>query len=102
MVLAGGASRRMGTDKLSLEVGGFPLLDRVHDALRLGCREVIQVGGETSQRGGVRLVATERPGSQGPLAGMEAGLAAASYPLVFVAAGDVPFLPGALVGYLLE
>ena len=91
----------MGTDKLSLKVGGQPIVDRVHTALAARCREVLLVGdGRTSS--GARRISTERPGRQGPLAGIEAGLAAARYPLVFVAAGDVPFLPASLVGQLLE
>ena len=93
----------MGTDKLFLEVGGMPLLRRVHDALVARCWEVIVVGGEgVAPLRGVRLVEGERPGGQGPLAGLEAGLAAARNPLVFVAAGDMPFLTEALVGYLLD
>ena len=91
----------MGTDKLSLEVGRIPLLRRVHDVLAVRCREVLVVGGEGAWQQGVRRIVGERPGGQGPLAGLEAGLAAARNPLVFVAAGDMPFLTEALVGYLL-
>jgi len=91
----------MGTDKLSLEVGGLPLLLRVHEALAARCGEVLVVGGQGARLRGVPWIVGERPGGQGPLAGLEAGLAAARNPLVFVAAGDMPFLPEALVGYLL-
>jgi len=92
----------MGRDKLLLEVGGVPLLRRVHDALAARCAEVILVGGAARCLGGVRGVPDQRAGGQGPLAGMEAGLAAARNRLVFVAAGDLPFLPEELVGSLLE
>jgi molybdopterin-guanine dinucleotide biosynthesis protein A len=94
----------MGRDKLGLEVGGVPLLRRVRDALAARCEEIIVVGegGDTVRLEGVRRISDERPGRQGPLAGMEAGLAAANNPLVFIAAGDLPFLPEDLVGYLLE
>ena len=93
----------MGTDKLSLEVGGTPLLRCVHDALAARCSEVLVVGGEgVTPLEGVRRITGERPGGLGPLAGLEAGLTAARNPLVFVAAGDMPFLAVALVGYLLE
>jgi molybdopterin-guanine dinucleotide biosynthesis protein A len=91
----------MGTDKLSLEVGRMTLLRRVHDALAVRCREVLVVGGAGAWQQGVRRIVGERPGGQGPLAGLEAGLAAAGNPLVFVAAGDMPFLTEALVEYLL-
>ena len=93
----------MGRDKLLLEVGGATLAERVAEALYGGrCREVILAGRGTAPPGvrGVRAVGDARPG-QGPLAGMEAGLAAARHPLVFVAAGDMPFLRPELVDHLL-
>jgi len=91
----------MGREKLSIEVGGRPLIEHVNSALSTSCRELLVVGGGT-QLEGVRHIADERPGRQGPLAGIEVGLAATRYPHVFVAAGDMPFLPAGLVGYLLE
>lgn len=90
----------MGRNKLLLEVGGETLLDRVARALEPRCDEVI-LAGAAHAPAGVRAVADDRPG-QGPLAGMEAGLAACRHPLVFVAAGDMPFLTPRLVDYLLE
>jgi len=90
----------MGREKLSLEVDGVPLIRRVQNALAGHCQEVLVVGGVRLE--GVRWVGGERPGAQGPLAGIEAGLAAARYPLAFVAAGDMPFLTESMVGYLLE
>lgn len=101
VILAGGMSRRMGQDKLPLKVGDTPLLNRVHDALSSLCAETLVVGAGERVLNGTRLVPDLRPGRQGPLAGIEAGLSAASYRHVFVAAGDMPFLTGGLVGYLL-
>ena len=92
----------MGRAKLLLEVGGRPLLRRVRDALAGRCAEIIVVGGGPARLEGVRRISDERPGGLGPLAGLEAGLAAARNRLVFVAAGDMPFLSVDLIGYLLE
>jgi molybdenum cofactor guanylyltransferase len=94
----------MGRDKLPLEVGGAPLLRRVRDALAARCAEIIVVGsyGAAARLGGVRRILDERPGGLGPLAGIEVGIAAARNRLVFVAAGDMPFLPADLISYLLE
>ena len=92
----------MGRDKLSLEINGVPLLQRVYGALSTRCTEVVVVGGGGVRPEGARRISDERPGVQGPLAGLEAGLAAVTNRLVFVAAGDMPFLSGDLVGYLLE
>ena len=94
----------MGRDKLPLEVGGEPLLRRVCDALSTRCAEIIVVGGggDTVRLESVRRVFDERRGGLGPLAGLEAGLAAARSRLVFVAAGDLPFLSEEVICYLLE
>jgi molybdenum cofactor guanylyltransferase len=102
MVLAGGESRRMGRDKLLLEVGGVPLLRRVRDALAARCAEIIVVGGDPGRLEGVRRIRDERRGGLGPLAGVEAGLAAVRNRLVFVVAGDMPFLSVDLIAYLLD
>jgi molybdenum cofactor guanylyltransferase len=91
----------MGREKLSLEVDGVPLIERVRDALADSCREVLVIGDSGPRLEGVRYVTGERPGGLGPLAGMEAGLASARYPFTFVAAGDMPFVEKALVDYLL-
>jgi molybdenum cofactor guanylyltransferase len=99
VVLAGGESRRMGRDKLRLMVGDKPLLARVCLAVASRCDEILVVGG--CAPAGTRHVPDLRPGRQGPLAGIEAGLLAARHRAVFVAAGDMPFLTGDLAGYLL-
>ena len=92
----------MGRDKLSIEVGGQTLIHRVHAALIGVCQEVLVVGHDTILLEGVRRAGGERPGGQGPLAGIEAGLAAARHPLAFIAAGDMPFLRENMVQYLLD
>jgi molybdenum cofactor guanylyltransferase len=92
----------MGRDKLLLEVGGVPLLRRVYDALAGPCAEIIVVGGDRARLEGVRRISDERAGGLGPLAGIEAGLAAAENRLVFVAAGDMPYLSEGLICFLLE
>lgn len=93
----------MGRDKLSLEVDGEPLIRRVATALSARCDEVLVVGsGVWNLPGNPRRVLDERPGAQGPLAGIEAGLSAARNRLAFVAAGDMPFLEPGFVRHLLD
>ena len=93
LVLAGGASRRMGgIDKRAVRVGGRPLLLAAVEAVRDVCEEVlIAVGDDPPPVAlrNVRVVGDLRPGC-GPLAGLEAGLAAASHPVIVVVAGDHP------------
>lgn len=91
----------MGRDKLPLQVGGETLIRRVTDALSRRCAEVIVAGPGADLPRHVRRVCDDRPG-EGPLAGMEAGLSTARFPLVFVAAGDMPFLNTELVSHLLD
>jgi len=87
---------------MSLEVDGIPLIEHVKIALASACSEVLVVGGGAFLPKGARRVADERPGREGPLAGIEAGLAASRHDHVFVAAGDMPFLRSDLAQYLLE
>lgn len=101
LILAGGRSSRMGREKLTLEVGGVPLISRVRAALEPSCREIFVVGdgADLLDLPGIR---DRREGREGPLAGLEAGLDAASSGPVFAAAGDMPFIPPGLVAFLLD
>jgi molybdopterin-guanine dinucleotide biosynthesis protein A len=91
----------MGRDKLTLEVCGEPLIQRVTQALSRRCDEVILAGALDDLPSNVRQVEDARPG-EGPLAGMEAGLLEVRFPQVFIAAGDMPFLSSELVSFLLD
>jgi molybdopterin-guanine dinucleotide biosynthesis protein A len=101
LLLAGGASSRMGRDKASLSVDGEPLAARVARVLGTVCAEVLVASGD-----GVRLawlglpqVADEPPG-RGPLGGIVAGLGRASNELVAVVAVDMPFASGPVLELL--
>ncbi len=100
VILAGGKSRRMGQDKLALKIGNAAILDRVYGALASRCEEVVVIRDKGYVPAGARRIPVLRPGER-PLAGIEAGLLAARHPAVFVTAGDMPFLTGDFVGYLL-
>ena len=90
VVLAGGESRRMGTDKTRLDVGGRPVLDRVLDAVADAGRVVV-VGPERPVARPV-LWTREQPSGGGPAAAVAAGLALVEQPSVVVVAGDLPLL----------
>jgi molybdopterin-guanine dinucleotide biosynthesis protein A len=51
---------------------------------------------------GVRCVPDLRPGREGPLAGIEAGLTAARHDSALVVAGDMPFVSESLLELLVE
>ncbi|HEV8626359.1 MAG TPA: molybdenum cofactor guanylyltransferase [Acidimicrobiia bacterium] len=72
LLLTGGASRRMGTDKALIEVGGQRLVDRTAAVLRAVADPVVEVGPGWSDLPAVR----EDPPGSGPLAALSAGAAA--------------------------
>src|SRR6478735_496659 len=105
VVLTGGASRRMGSHKPLLDVGGRPLVARVLDAA--GHRPALVVGPGQGVPEGVRVVLEPVPGG-GPVAGLATGveaLTAAADPslpyAVVVLAADLPFVTSAHVDRLL-
>ncbi|MEX1163992.1 MAG: formate dehydrogenase accessory sulfurtransferase FdhD [Nitriliruptor sp.] len=94
LVLAGGASRRFGSDKRVALLEGVPLLRRAIDAVAAVSDEVIvstapdrPLPAGVDLPAGVRIV-TDEPGHAGPLAGLIAGLTAASHEVVVVLGGD--------------
>ena len=92
LLLAGGRSTRMGRDKAWLEFEGKPLAGRTLRVLRSVCDEVLIASGDGERLGELRLpqVADVVPDA-GPLAGIVAGLEAASHELVAVLAVDMPY-----------
>jgi FdhD protein len=106
-VLAGGRSRRMGSDKRRLPVAGRPLLARAVGALQDVVGEVVVVtaaGDEGTLADlvpGVRAVADVEP-DQGPLGGLVTALRLASTDVVVVVPGDHPALAAPVLRALTE
>ena len=91
VVLAGGASTRMGRDKALVTVRGTPMARRVADALTAaGAAEVFCVGGDAGAlaAAGLDHRADDDPGA-GPLAAVVTALRDATHDVVFVAACDL-------------
>jgi molybdopterin-guanine dinucleotide biosynthesis protein A len=101
IVLAGGQGRRMGgVDKGLLPLRGKPMVAWVLERLAPQVDELIVNANqnlETYARLGYRVVPDAVGGYAGPLAGLHAGLTAASHPLVITVPCDSPFLPADLV-----
>jgi molybdopterin-guanine dinucleotide biosynthesis protein A len=107
IVLAGGASRRMGRDKRAIEFGGVPLIAvavglvaSVADEVIVSCRRDDPPDPGLLSGHPVRLVFDARDG--GPLAGLEAALRAASYDFAVVVPVDMPGLEATVLGTLVE
>jgi molybdopterin-guanine dinucleotide biosynthesis protein A len=109
IVLAGGRSTRFGGDKLAVEVDGRPLLHRAIDAVAEVADQVVVVIGADAPEPTLPsdlpvpvVVARDAIAGQGPLAGIAAGLAAASHPLAILVGGDQPDLQPEVLRELLR
>jgi molybdenum cofactor guanylyltransferase len=105
IVLAGGRSRRMGCDKGRLQVRGSPMLAialdlaaSIADELILSCRPGDLPEQDLWLGRSVRVVCDQREG--GPLAGLEAALAAAGHELAIVLPIDMPELTTGMLSTL--
>ena len=99
-ILAGGQSRRFGSDKAVALMSGRPLIDHVIAALAPQCAALVIVGRDG---GKWPAIADHPPGGAGPLAGVNAALhhaAAQGFDAVLSAPCDVPDLPGDVAAIL--
>jgi len=103
IVLAGGASQRMGTNKALLLVNqGETLVGRVVRNLSTLSDDLILVSNSPELYAGLPVQHTcDRYPGAGPLAGLHAGLLAARHEWAFVAACDMPLIDHRLVRYML-
>ncbi len=104
VILAGGMGRRMdGLDKGLVEVAGREMISYVVDTL-IGNVDHIVINANRNltryQRYPVTVVADSIDGYQGPLAGIEAGLSAASTEWVFTCPCDSPMQSTGLLPHL--
>ncbi|MBP6997171.1 MAG: NTP transferase domain-containing protein [Phycicoccus sp.] len=95
VVLAGGESRRFGSDKLGALLAGTTVLDRLVDALPATWRVVLVGPRRDLTRAAVEWVREEPPGG-GPSAGILAGSACSTTDMTVVVAGDMPYAAAAL------
>lgn len=97
IVLAGGQGRRMGTVDKGLQLlHGKPMVAAVLERLAPQVDEILINANQNLaayESFGYRVIPDAIGGFAGPLAGLHAGLSAASHPLVLTAPCDSPFLP---------
>lgn len=97
IVLAGGASRRMGRDKVLLEVEGERLVDRVVSRVAsLGGTVVVAAGPDRPLVVPRATAIVDDPG-RGPMGGVAAALALGSSDVVVVVAADQPHVDADLL-----
>jgi len=99
VLLTGGASTRMGTDKARLVVNGETLAARAARVLSAACDPVIEVGQGVS---GLPAIQEDPPGA-GPLVALLAGYGALGRPRpVLLLACDLPLIEPPLLRLLVE
>jgi len=105
IVLAGGASSRMGEPKALLRFGTETLIERVVDRLAPTANEIVVVSGPhvrlPSLGSRARVIEDSTP-LQGPVAGIQYGLQAARNEWSFVCGCDHPFIAPAVARLLVE
>lgn len=107
IVLAGGRSTRMGSDKASLVLDGRTLLQRTVDALSAVATEIVVVRA-AGQRlpaltsGPPLTVVADPVEDEGPLIGIAEGLRATACEVALVVACDMPFLRPELLRMLFD
>lgn len=101
VVLAGGRSSRMGTDKADLCLDGRTFLElQIEKGRALGIED-IQVSGYRGVRCPIPVTEDRLPG-RGPLGGLESCLRRARWQKCLVLSVDVPLVPAAELERLLE
>ena len=92
ILLAGGRSSRMGTDKAKLQLGGKTLLELTVEKIRsLGITDIV-ISGCPDCPEGTRYAPDLVPG-QGPLSGIHAGLSMIRHRCSLVLPVDMPLIP---------
>ena len=102
IILAGGKSSRMGTDKALIKVNNDNMLESAVRALAGGFSElVVSANNKSYDSLEIRTVSDVFPG-RGPLAGIHACLLASGNDVNFVVPCDMPFIDVKLALYMVE
>lgn len=102
-ILAGGRSRRMGTDKAMLSADGKPMLERMAQAAQETRRPVMVVGRprpDSWPLSGITFMTDPTP-DLGPIGGLQAALRHARGPVMLLAC-DMPRLTSTAINWLLR
>lgn len=106
VILCGGKSKRMGTDKARLMIDGMPAAERLVGSLQAETDLItdvwLSIGSEESYPEIRAKKVSDRFENAGPMAGLEAALAVCHEDLLFVTAVDYPLADGALARELYE
>ena len=103
IILAGGKSTRMGTNKSLLKIDDKTIIEKLCDLLQSMFKEVILITNEPDEYTFLRLPIFEDIFRyRGPLAGIHSGLKHSKTNLNFIISCDLPFMTKEMINYLIE
>ena len=108
MILAGGAGRRIGSQKAFLEFFGVTMIERTFEVVVDVADEVVVVARDADQAERLRKVVPEARvvadpvRGFGPVAGLAAGMGAAGGDLALAVGCDLPFLSPRIINLLFD
>ncbi len=103
IILSGGKSSRMGTNKSLLKIGDKTVIERMHDLLRNMFKDVILITNEPVDYKFLGLPIYEDIfRHRGPLAGIHSGLKHSKTNLNFIISCDLPLMTKEMINYLIE
>lgn len=103
VILSGGKSSRMGTNKSLLPINNKPSISHIADTLKTCTNGVIVIANESQDYTFLNLpIYPDRYKEKGPLAGFESALYNVNASVYVMAACDMPFVHAGVYRYLLE
>ncbi len=103
IILSGGKSIRMGTNKSFLKIGDKTVIERMRDLLQSMFKDVILITNEPGDYKFLGLPIYEDVfRHRGPLAGIHSGLKHSKTNLNFIISCDLPLLTKEMINYLIE
>jgi len=103
IILSGGKSSRMGTNKSLLKIGDKTVIERMRDLLQSMFKEVILITNEPDDYnflGVPTYIDVFR--HRGPLAGIHSGLKHSKTDINFIISCDLPLMTKEMINYLIE
>ncbi len=103
IILSGGKSTRMGTNKSFLKIGDKTVIERMRDLLQSMFKEVVLITNDPDDYKFLDLPIYEDIfRHRGPLAGIHSGLKHSKTILNFIISCDLPFMTKEMINYLIE
>jgi len=103
IILSGGKSLRMGQNKAFIQIGGKPIIHRIHSLFQKLFKEVIIVTNQKELFSNLNAkIYEDLIPNRGAIIGLYTGLHFSSYFYSFCVACDMPFLNEKLIHYLIS